>query len=178
MKLKPLLFLPLVVLAAGCASDDNEVAHPIGRAATRMTGEMPMYSVDDKDEQMERATGHARRTVGQFIAAVQSPKPGQHDFQVKKLFVTKDGSQGEHIWLADVHFNGNRLVGVVDNKPQFIKGLKIGAKASVNPDEVSDWSYVENGHLVGGYTVRVIYSELSPADKQEFEKDAGFHVGK
>lgn len=177
MKLKPLLFLPLVLLASGCASDDNEVAHPIGRAATRTPGEMPMYAVDDKDEQMERATGHARRTVGQFITALQNPKPGQKDFQVKKLFVAKDGGQGEHIWLADVHFNGNRLVGVVDNKPSMIKDLKIGAKASVNPDEVSDWSYVDNGHLVGGYTIRVIYSELSPQEKQDFEKEAGFHIG-
>lgn len=179
MKLiKPLLFLPLALLASGCVSDrDNEVAHPIGRAVTRHTGEMGTYSVDDKDAQMERATNHARRTVGQFITALQHPQPGQKDFQVKKLFVAQDGSRSEHIWLADIHFNGNRFHGVVDNKPDFIKGLKVGARASVNPDEISDWSYVENGHLVGGYTIRVIYGELSAQEKQDFEKAAGFHVG-
>ena len=177
MKLKPLFFLPFVLLAAGCMSDnDNEAAHPIGRAVVRHPGEMGTYTVDDKDAQMERATNHARRTVGQFIAALQHPQPGQKDFQVKKLFVAKDGSQSEHIWLADVHFTGNRLHGVVDNKPDYIKGLKVGARASVNPDEISDWSYVDNGHLVGGYTVRVIYSELSPQEKQDFEKAAGFHI--
>ena len=48
---------------------------------------------------------------------------------------------------------------------------------AVNPDEISDWSFVDNGHLVGGYTVRVIYAELSPQEKQDFEKEAGFHVG-
>ena len=164
------------MLAAGCASDDKEVPHALGRTVTRTPGEMPMYAVDDKDEQMERATAHARRTVGQFITALQHPQPGQKDFQVKKFFVAKDGSNSEHIWLADIHFTGNRLQGVVDNKPAYIKGLKIGAKASVNPDEVSDWSYVENGHLIGGYTIRVIYSELSPQEKQDFEKEAGFHI--
>ena len=93
----------------------------------------------------------------------------------RKLFV-KDG-KAEHIWLADVKFTGNRFVGNVDNKPMYIKGLKIGERESVNPDEVIDWSYVEDGHLVGGYTIRVLYSELTPAEKADFEKRADFHIG-
>ena len=58
-------------------------------------------------------------------------------------------------------FTGNRFVGVVDNKPNNIPGLKVGARASVNPDEISDWSYVDHGKLVGGYTIRVLYAEMS-----------------
>ena len=175
--LKPFLLLPIVALAAGCATHDEDAvsAHPLGRHATKMNGEPNMYDVAEKDREMEHATRVARRTVGQFIAAVQQPKNGQHDFQVKKLFI-KDG-KGEHIWLANVQFVGNRFVGMVDNKPVNIPGLKLGAKASVNPDEISDWSYVENGRLVGGYTVRVLYSELTPQEREDFEKRAGFHVG-
>ncbi len=137
---------------------------------------MGTYAVDDKDSQMERASARARRSVSQFIEALKSPKPGQTDFQVKKLFIAKDGGRSEHIWLADVHFTGNRLHGIVDNQPKYIKGLKVGDRASVNPDEVSDWSYVENGHLVGGYTVRVIYGELSAQEKSDFEKQVGFQI--
>ena len=66
---------------------------------------------------------------------------------------------------------------MVDNKPANIPGLKVGAKASVNPDEISDWSYVDNGRLVGGYTIRVLYSELTPQERADFEKQADFHVG-
>ena len=95
---------------------------------------------------------------------------------MKKLFI-KDG-KAEHIWLAGVHFNGNRFVGVVDNRPSYISGLKIGDRASVNPDEVIDWSYVEDGRLVGGYTIRVLYSELTPAEREDFEKKADFHIGR
>ena len=107
--------------------------------------------------------------------ALQHPAANQRDFQVKKLFI-KDG-KAEHIWLTDVKFNGNRFVGSVDNRPEFIKGVKVGMRASVNPDEISDWSYVEDGHLVGGYTIRVLYSELTPAERQDFEKQADFHIG-
>ena len=176
--LKPLLFLPLLpLLAVGCASDDNdkEVPHAIGRAVTRTPGDAAMYTVNDDDKQLEHAGHHARRTVGEFITALKNPQPGQRDFQVKKLFVTKDG-KAEHIWLADVKFTGNRFIGVVDNKPSYIANLKIGDRASVNPDEITDWSYVDNGKLVGGYTIRVLYAELSPEEKQDFEKRADFHI--
>ena len=176
---KPLLLLPVVCLAVGCMSngndEDDESIHAIGRVATRRSGEPAMYNVDENDQQMDHATARARKHVDRFIAALKNPQPNQRDFQVKKLFV-KDG-KAEHIWLADVKFNGNRFVGSVDNRPMFIKDLKIGERESVNPDEVIDWSYVEDGHLVGGYTIRVLYSELSPEEKADFEKRANFHIG-
>ncbi len=166
-------------LAVGCTSngteEDDESIHAIGRVATRTNGDAVMYNVDENDQQMDRATTRARKHVDRFIAALKNPQPNQRDFQVKKLFV-KDG-KAEHIWLADVKFNGNRFVGNVDNKPMFIKGLKIGERESVNPDEVIDWSYVEDGRLVGGYTIRVLFSELTPDEKADFEKRADFHIG-
>ena len=164
-----------MLLAAGCMSDDKEVPHPIGRAVTRTPGDAAMFTVNDDDKQLEHATGQARRTVGQFITALHNPKPGQKDFLVKKLFVSKDG-HAEHIWLDGVTFTGNRFHGYVDNKPNAIPGLKIKDRASVNPDEITDWSYVDNGKLVGGYTIRVLYAEMSPEERQEFEKQAQFHV--
>ena len=156
--------------------EDDESIHAIGRKATRTEGDAVMYAVDENDQQMDRATVRARKHVNRFIAALQSPKPNQRDFQVKKLFV-RDG-KAEHIWLADVKFTGNRFVGVVDNRPSYVPGLKIGDRASVNPDEVIDWSYVEDGRLVGGYTIRVLYSELTPAERTDFEKKADFHIGR
>jgi uncharacterized protein YegJ (DUF2314 family) len=131
-----------------------------------------MYEVAKNDVQIDQATRHARRTVPEFVQALQHPLPGDRDFAVKKLFI-KDG-KAEHIWLTDVHFVGNRFVGLVDNKPLYIPGLQLGDKVSVNPDEISDWLYVRNGQLVGGYTVRVLLTELSPADKAAFLKKAQF----
>ena len=172
---KPLAILPLFLLVSGCASDDKEVPHPIGRGVTRMEGDASMYTVNDDDMQLEHAVKHARRTVGQFITALRNPPPNSRDFQVKKLFVAKDGT-AEHIWMADVKFNGNRFVGVVDNHPNKIPGLKIGDRVSVNPDEITDWSYVQNGQLIGGYTIRVLFAEMSSDEKQQFEKQADFHI--
>ena len=54
----------------------------------------------------------------------------------------------------------------------------MGQLVSVNPNEISDWLYIDNGKLVGGYSVRVLYSELSPQDKQEFDRAADFKIEK
>ena len=168
-------FLPLLLLASGCASDDKEVPHAICRGVTRMQGDANMYTVNDDDRQLEHAVRQARRTVGQFVTALNSPPPNSRDFQVKKLFVAKDGT-AEHIWLADVKFTGNRFVGVVDNRPGKIAGLKLGDREAVNPDEITDWSYVQDGKLVGGYTIRVLYTEMSDQEKQQFAKQADFKI--
>jgi uncharacterized protein YegJ (DUF2314 family) len=52
----------------------------------------------------------------------------------------------------------------------------MGDRVSVNPNEISDWAFVENGRLVGGYTIRVLYTELSPEGRQALEKEARFHI--
>jgi uncharacterized protein YegJ (DUF2314 family) len=125
---------------------------------------------------MHQAVKEARKTVGKFIAALEHPAAGQQDFEVKKPFI--QGNQVEHIWLSDVRFVGNLFQGRIDNQPRKIVGLKIGETASVKPNEISDWLFVDNGKLVGGYTVRVHYNELSPQQKQDFDRRADFRIEK
>jgi uncharacterized protein YegJ (DUF2314 family) len=105
---------------------------------------------------------------------LKHPAIGQRDFEVKEPFF--EGNEVEHIWLSDVRLVGQRFRGRVDNKPQKIRGLKLGQLVSVNPNEISDWLYVDNGKLVGGYTVRAHYHELSPQQKQEFDRAADFKI--
>lgn len=137
--------------------------------------EPEVFDIDAHNAAMKRAVHEARRTVGVFIQAVQHPGAGQHDFQVKKPFI--QGDVVEHLWLSDITFSGNRFHGYVDNTPRRIKGLKMGDRVSVNPSEITDWAFVENGRLVGGYTIRLLYAELSPEGRKELEKEARFTIG-
>ena len=73
---------------------------------------------------------------------------------------------------------GNRFQGRIDNQPRKIQGLKLGQLVSINRNEISDWLYVDHGKLVGGYTVRVQYNELSAKQKQEFDRAADFKIEK
>jgi hypothetical protein len=35
---------------------------------------------------------------------------------------------------------------------------------------------VEDGHLIGGYTIRLAYSRMTPEEKEFFLNDAGYSI--
>ncbi len=148
--------------------------HAVAREEIKPSAEPQVFSVGQHNPAMKRAVLKARKTVGRFIRALQNPSPRQSDFEVKKPFFQNGNI--EHLWLADVTFSGNRFHGYVDNVPRKIKGLKMGARVSVNPSEISDWAYIDHGKLVGGFTIRVLYAELSPADRAALVKEARFQI--
>jgi uncharacterized protein YegJ (DUF2314 family) len=162
-----------VVLLAG-ASMPARAFHALAREDLHPGAEPEVFNIDQHNTAMKRAVHQARRTVGVFIQSVRHPAAGQHDFQVKKPF--RQGDVMEHLWLSDVSFKGNRFHGKLDNRPRKIKGIKMGDRVSVNPNEITDWAFVENGRLVGGYTVRLLYAELSPERRKELESEARFRI--
>jgi uncharacterized protein YegJ (DUF2314 family) len=167
-----LLFIVPLLAAGGCATQRAE--HPVAREAVRQGRNPEIFYIKDEDMAMGIAVHKARKTLGTFIAAVQHPSPTQHDFEVKKLFI--QGAEGEHIWLSDVTYSGNSFHGRLDNHPHKITGLKIGDRVSATPKEISDWAYVDHGNLVGGYTIRVLYKELSPQRRKDLENESRFRI--
>ena len=149
--------------------------NPIPKELQNKTASEPdYYQVPNEHAAMHQAVVEARRTVGKFVHALKHPASGQTDFEVKKPFV--QGTEVEHVWLSDVQFTGGRFHGRVDNTPRKIHDLKVGQVVSVNPNEISDWVYIDNGRLVGGYTIRAHYNELTPAQKKEFDREADFRM--
>lgn len=168
----------LILLTALPLSAASLLALEISQAQSSSGGsraDSPAYvHVHDSDKAMEQAVHQAQRSLGKFMAALTSPKPGQTGFAVKRRCIA--GDKCEHIWLADLHFDGRVLRGRVDNNPVDIKSLRVGQKVTVRPEEISDWMYVENGQLVGGYTVRAYYRNLPAAEKRQFAQNVGFRL--
>jgi uncharacterized protein YegJ (DUF2314 family) len=147
----------------------------VGQKITNAS-EPEYYQIPKNHTAMHRAVLEARKTLGEFITVLKHPRSGQQDFELKEPFF--EGHEVEHIWLSDVRLVGRRFQGRVDNKPQKIHGLKLGQVVAVDPKQISDWLYVDHGKLVGGYTVRVHYDELSPQQKREFDRAADFKIEK
>jgi uncharacterized protein YegJ (DUF2314 family) len=168
----------IILLAAGlllAGASGARADHPLAREDVQPGVEPQVFNIDLHNARMKAAVQKARRTVGFFIKALKAGAAGDYDFEVKKPF--RQGDVVEHLWLSNVQFRGNRFDGYVDNIPRMIKGLKMGDHVSVNPDEISDWAFVRKGVLVGGYTIRVLYLELSRAGRAALEKEARFHIG-
>jgi uncharacterized protein YegJ (DUF2314 family) len=122
------------------------------------------FSPDDVE--MEAAIRDAKENFRQFIEAFFKPTPQQKNFLVKVVF--DEGGQQEHIWLADLDFGGKNPSGVVANEPK-LPSLKFMQRVEFQPSYISDWMYIEDGYLVGGFTTRVIRGRMTPEERQELD---------
>ena len=66
--------------------------------------------------------------------------------------------------------------GRVNNQPEKATGVRIGDSATVKPEKVSDWMYVEGKRLVGGYTIRAIRDGLSSEERKQFDRESPFAI--
>lgn len=171
---KPTRHSLVIALLLAAIISTGKADNPTSKELQKKSGESETFRVENEQAVMRKAVEQARKTVGEFIKALEHPAAGQSDFEVKKPFV--EGNDVEHIWLSDIEFAGGRFKGKVDNAPMKIHRLKLGQVVSVNPDEISDWAYVDNGKLVGGYTIRAHYNQLSPDQKKEFLREADFKL--
>jgi uncharacterized protein YegJ (DUF2314 family) len=99
---------------------------------------------------------------------------GDSGFEIKKGFV--DGDQVEHLWIDHLTFDGKNFHGQINNHPLDVKNVTLGQSVTVAPRDISDWMFVKDGKLMGGYTTRVLYRRLSPSDKAEFDNKAEFTI--
>lgn len=156
----------------------------LAKAANENTGTMdeeasapappPYRDINDDDKAMDRAVAKARESLGFFLAALQAHKPDSGEFEIKKCFV--DGDKVEHIWVGNVSWDGKAFHGRIDNKPLEISNVHLGQRVTVKPEDLTDWMFVKDGKMMGGYTMRVLYGRMSPEQKAEFQKEADFKI--
>ncbi len=171
MGIKSAVILLLLNVAIARAADES-TATP-GADANAST--LPDYQdINDNDKAMDQAVTKARESLGFFLAALQAKKPDTGEFEVKKCFI--DGDKVEHIWIRDVTWDGKAFHGRVDNAPLEVGNVHLDQRVTVTPEDLTDWMFVQDGKLMGGFTMRVLYSRLSPEEKAEFEKQADFKI--
>jgi len=161
-----LLAMIMIFCLLGC----NE-----GNANRTKHGDEPaIYHVQGDDQAMNGAIGKARRTLQTFIDSLKSGNHSLRDFTIKMKFKTAEGH--EHIWLNNISFVGSKMFGVVNNLPEQTREVNLGETVEVTDDKITDWMFIEDGKLRGGYTIRVLFKDMSEKEKKEFEQDCGFIV--
>lgn len=138
-------------------------------------GEPDMVYVPNEDERMNWAIEKAKLTLWYFEESLKNPQQHQSYFSVKVLII--DGDNGEHIWLTDPHFDdeGN-LYGTVGNEPVDVKTVKLDQMIGISRDQISDWMIIEDGRLIGGYTIRAIRDGIPDKDKSAFDESINLYI--
>jgi uncharacterized protein YegJ (DUF2314 family) len=156
----------LAASGAGCRKDPGD--------RIERSGEPEFLLSRVNDTEMEAAMRRAHETLPQFAGALAGDKGGRKLFAIKKAY--SDGKKTEFIWLNDVVESGERFEATVNNSPVWLSNVKEGSRVAVPKDEVVDWMYVDNGTLVGGFTLRVLFFRETAEKQRELERTFGFKV--
>jgi uncharacterized protein YegJ (DUF2314 family) len=159
----------VAVILLGCKGEGRPTGTRVKRA-----GQPDVAYVDDADPKMKAAIDRARTTADQFIQALARAEPSQQGFSVKLL--VQDGSRGEHMWITPVRFANGNFSGELNNVPDTLTNVKLGDEVSVSKNEISDWMYIDNGKLVGGYTLRVLRDAMSADERADFDRNIPFKI--
>lgn len=133
-----------------------------------------VYNVEADDKAMNAAIAKAAATYPDFLKALKSTDPSAEGHAVKIKF--EEGDAVEHMWLGDLHFKGGKLLGILNSDPVSIKKVSPGDTLEVDKSRLSDWMYIKDHKLMGGYTVRVLYDKMNEAEKKQFVTESGFAI--
>src|ERR1044071_128242 len=144
------LAMAILVVAIGCRKSDD-----------------PVVKVGAEDSEMNAAISATQASMTNFMAVFRHPQTNQQYFLIKAKFTA--GDVVEHIWVADLRYDGSVFHGVIANDPESIPGLRFKQPVEIQLDQISDWMFVQDGKLVGGYTSRVLRKRMTAQQRRELD---------
>lgn len=119
------------------------------------------------DPTMTAAIQEAQKHLPRFLEKLQtSPETWQNP----ALKVALEGAGGaiEHIWVTGFQeVSPLKFEGRLDNEPVNLPGLSAGDTVEFTADQISDWSFLENGRGYGFYTVRALLDTIPEAQAEQ-----------
>lgn len=115
-----------------------------------------LLQADHGDAELKQARERALAEFRKLEARIRAPRVPGERFQVKAPFETPDGGH-EWMWVEVQRWEGDTLVGILDNEPFAISGLRAGARVEVEVDSIFDYiHYLPSGERVGNETQAII----------------------
>lgn len=128
----------------------------------------------EDDVRMIAAMEESRSTLTAVIENLSQLTERDIELQIKAAIPT--GESKEHIWLEETTYDSGKFHGLIGNSPQKACFLSIGDSYSVSIENVSDWMFVYEGTLYGGYTLRVTRSRMTGPEQVAFDELMRFTI--
>jgi uncharacterized protein YegJ (DUF2314 family) len=120
----------------------------------------------DSDLEMDSAIRHAQDTLDLFIEKLKTPHPHRTFVAIKSRFFPPD-DRPQDIWVDEVTYSDGAFRGNMGDDIPSLK-LEAGEKITVREEDILDWMIVEDGKLIGGYTIRLAVQRMTPEDREGF----------
>ena len=136
--------------------------------------EPAIYKVEEVDAEMNTEIEKAKQTLPQFYKALESKNRNYDGFGIKMTFPYDKGN--EHIWVNSLFKKKNEYFGIIDNLPEFTSEVKQGDTVKIESDRISDWMYLKNSELEGGYTIKLLRLRMTIKERANFDKVSGMII--
>ena len=123
-------------------------------------------TTSSEDTGLDSAIAQARDSLDEFVKRIATPHANRTFVAVKVRFAPL-GESPQDIWVDEVtHTNGVLRGTMGDDIPSL--RLEAGEKITIEEEDIVDWMIVEDGKLVGGYTIRLAVQHMSPEEREQF----------
>lgn len=126
------------------------------------------------DAEMAQVAKLARETVQDFLDALSHPDGSMEHFAVRVPAVYKETT--EHLWLVQPAYDGHSFTGVLSADARVVPGYRKGRKIRIGRDHISDWMYVKEGRLVGGFSIRLHYRRQTKQMRRSLRASLPFEI--
>jgi uncharacterized protein YegJ (DUF2314 family) len=158
----------LIVLAAAVSALAVACAAAAEPSAGNAAKPDKVVGFRESDAVMNGAIAEARRTLPVFWTLLEKDPIVAASGKIKVGFETPNGP--EHMWVRDVRRDGKVVRGVLDNRPIYLTTLGKGDPVTVNPADISDWSYIRDGRMFGSFTTRVMLPHMPAEQRAAYRK--------
>lgn len=158
------ILLFLIIIFLSCNSNNK----------IERENEPTIYNISENDIEMNKAMEKARQTLDSFDFAFKNETRVFTFFGLKKKF--KENDDVEHIWIGNIKLENGKYIGIIDNEPEKIKGIKLGDTVEIDKKDISDWMYIKNSELHGGYTIRLLRDRMSESERKIFDSESGMKI--
>ncbi|MFN8412873.1 MAG: DUF2314 domain-containing protein [Anaerolineales bacterium] len=127
----------------------------------------PTATIPSEDMEFEAAVKQAHDSWSEFVEHFQSPVSSQ-TFAAIKVRLTYEDGFSEDIWFDTLNYKDGEFYGMLSESSSHSRTSRAGKFILLPKEDMIDWMVVEDGKLIGGYTIRLAYSRMSPQEKEMF----------
>ena len=140
-------------------------------APTPASTSTPANSID---AELDAAITQARDSLETFVEKISTPDPDRTFVALKVRFYPPD-ELPQDVWVDEVTYSNGVFRGNIGDDIPALK-LEMGEKITINEEEILDWMIVEDGKLIGGYTIRLAIQRMSPEERERFLETLDYSI--
>lgn len=143
----------------------------------------PIFFADGENPKMIEAFQKAQETFKYFWRELSWEYrriiPALDVACVKLAFTQEieDETVVEHMWINEIHFDGEYIYGTLVNDPGQLTNVNNGDEVKIPISQISDWLFASQGKTYGGFTIQAMRSEMGEDEREAHDEAWGMDFG-